>query len=176
MCVSNPMPQNWLFRDALASHVNWYLAKFDKFVLFTYPFIQKCSSSPKPWISSNFNRCLCRLLTVPGLVEFCRCAGPCHNAKFAKLWSMKGGVLVSDAKSNASDFHTVHSHAHSCVSSTYGFWSIVYWTNRLKFIHQKWDRKWRCPNRTLIFIKQFYYLHVLLNATPDHNDLENLNK
>ena len=53
--------------------------------------------------SANIRRYLRSFTFSPGSVQFCTGAGPSHDAKFAKLWSAKDRVLVSDAKSTASD-------------------------------------------------------------------------
>jgi len=85
-----------------------------QFCLFTYPFIQKWASSLKMICLAKFGltsncsrtqsantwRCLWSFTLSPS-VEFYRGADPSSDAKFAKLKSQKGQVLVNDEKLTA---------------------------------------------------------------------------
>jgi len=75
------------------------------------------------------------LSKVPGSVEFYKGADPSSDAKFAKLKSQKGQILVNDEKLTASGF-PVHSHAQQrCFQETLRFGDVLvladYLLNRL---------------------------------------------
>ena len=94
-------------------------------------FIAKDDSFGEIWFnfqlpqSANTRRYLWSFTLVPESVEFYRGADPSPDAKFAKLKSQKGQVVVNDEKLTVSDF-PIHSHAQQrCFQQTLRFGDVL---------------------------------------------------